>query len=191
MIKQEFGELLGTGTADCHIFNGTCNRHWIFFTKNEFHKYNVRKQAYVTNLFANCSPWNSINIMFCVYAETRGPLILYRSPEFIGHAELETGLDIHDYIRCISFHPCRSIIKKQIWPCHKNVHGQPSVIIWTNLVVLEYPLLYTKFQGHRPLGSEEGDFWMFLLHMGLKPSWSSDPEYLNKFSSQLHMKFGF
>ena len=70
-------------------------------------------------------------------------------------------------ICCISFHPCRSITK-QIWPCHKNSQGQPSVIIWINLVVLAYPMLYTKFQCHRPLGSEKGDFWRFLQYMDLE-----------------------
>ena len=63
-------------------------------------------------------------------------------------------------------HPCRSI-RKQIWLCHKNGR-QYSVIIWTNLVVLEYPLLYTKFQSHRPIGSKEGDFLRFLPYMGLE-----------------------
>ena len=28
--------------------------------------------------------------------------------------------------------------RKQIWPCHKNGHSQPSAIIWTNLVVYTY-----------------------------------------------------
>ena len=32
-------------------------------------------------------------------------------------------------------------------------------------VVLDYPMLYTKFQGYRPLGSE--DFQSFLPYMGL------------------------
>ena len=50
-----------------------------------------------------------------------------------------------------SFYPCRSI-RKQIWPCHKMVKAIP--VLWTNLVVLEYPVLYTKFQCHRP-------FWFF------------------------------
>ena len=30
---------------------------------------------------------------------------------------------------CISSHLYKSI-RKQIWPCHKNGHGQPRVIIW-------------------------------------------------------------
>ena len=84
-------------------------------------------------------------------------------------------------IRCISFHSCRSI-RKQIWPCHKNGQGQPSVIVWTNLVVLESPMLYTKFQGHQPLGSY-GDFWRFLPYMGLEATFVLDREHFNKFSS--------
>ena len=57
---------------------------------------------------------------------------------------------------------------KQIWPCHKNRQGQSSVIIWTSLIVLEYPKLYTKFQGHRFLGSEEGNVLRFLPYIGLE-----------------------
>ena len=35
------------------------------------------------------------------------------------------------------------------------------------LVVLEYPMLYTEFQGHRPLGSEVEDFLNFSPYMGM------------------------
>ena len=77
------------------------------------------------------------------YASSNKAEDLYCSPECIAYAELEQAWK-YMTIRCISFHPCRSI-RKQIWPCHKNHQGQPSVIIWTNLVVLEYPMLYTKF----------------------------------------------
>ena len=69
-------------------------------------------------------------------------MVLYRSPECIGYAEQASK---YMTICCINFHPCRSI-RKQIWPCHKNGLGQLSVIIWTNLVVPKYPMLYTKFQ---------------------------------------------
>ena len=71
---------------------------------------------------------------------TREPVVLYRSPECTAHAE-----QAWEYmtICCINFHPCRSI-RKQIWPCHKNGQGQPSVIFLTNLVVLEYCLLVPK-----------------------------------------------
>ena len=46
------------------------------------------------------------------------------------------------------------------------------------LLVLEYPMLYTKFQSHRPLGSEEEDFEVFHLIW----AWSCDLGHLNKFS---------
>ena len=43
--------------------------------------------------------------------------------------------------------------------------GQPRVIIWTNLVVLPYTMLHTKFQGLWYIGSEK-DFLSFLPYMG-------------------------
>ena len=36
---------------------------------------------------------------------------------------------------------------------------------FNNVVVLVYPMLYTKFQGHQPLGSEEGDFLKCFYHI--------------------------
>ena len=47
---------------------------------------------------------------------------LYRSIECIRYAELEQALK-YMTLCYISFHPCRSI-RKQIWPCHKNVQGK-------------------------------------------------------------------
>ena len=35
---------------------------------------------------------------------------------------------------------------------------QPTVIILTNMVVLECQMLHTKFQGHRSYGSRDEDF---------------------------------
>ena len=35
------------------------------------------------------------------------------------------------------------------WPCCKIGQGQPMVIIWTMLVLLQYPILHIKFQGDR------------------------------------------
>ena len=35
------------------------------------------------------------------------------------------------------------------------------------LVVLECPMLYTKFQGHRPLGSVEADVLSFSPYMDM------------------------
>ena len=69
-------------------------------------------------------------------------------------------------IYCFTFFPYKSI-RDQIWPCHKICQGQPMVIIWTNMVVLEHPILHTKFPGHRPYGSGEEDFLRFLPYMGI------------------------
>ena len=55
----------------------------------------------------------------------------------------------------------------QIWPCCKKVKGQPKTIIWTNLVDLESPMLYTKNKPQSFLGSQEEDFKFFLPYMGM------------------------
>ena len=56
------------------------------------------------------------------------------------------------------------------------------VIIWTNLVLLEHPMLHTKFQGRQPFGSGE-DFLRFLPYMGMAAISSCDQDRLNKLSS--------
>ena len=56
-----------------------------------------------------------------------------------------------------TFFPYKSI-RDQIWPCRKIGHGQPRVIIWTNMVVLEHSMLHNKFQGHRLLVPEKKIF---------------------------------
>ena len=48
-------------------------------------------------------------------------------------------------IHCFNFFPHKSI-RDQIWPCRKICLCQPRGIIWTNLVILEYSMLHTKFQ---------------------------------------------
>ena len=82
-----------------------------------------------------------------------------------------TNFDITDYnsfwkIHYFTFFPYKSI-RDQIWPCRKIGQGQLRVIIWTNLEVLEYPMLHTNFQGHWPIGSREEDFLSFLPCMGM------------------------
>ena len=47
---------------------------------------------------------------------------------------------------CFTFFPYKNI-SEPIWPCHKIGPNQPRVINWTSLVVLEHPMLHTKFQG--------------------------------------------
>ena len=88
-----------------------------------------------------------------------------RSSKWLAHCAIaSTNFDITDYnsfwkIRCSTFWD-------QIWPWRKIGKGQPMVIIWANLVVLEHPMLHTKFRSHRPFGSRE-DFLMFLPYMGM------------------------
>ena len=58
----------------------------------------------------------------------------------------------------------------QIWPHHKIGQRHPRfirVIIWTNLVVLQYPMLHINFQGHQPLVPEKKNFFMFLPYMSM------------------------
>ena len=69
-------------------------------------------------------------------------------------------------IHYFTLFPIKSI-RDQIWPCRKIGQGQLRVIIWTNLGVLEYPMLHTNFQGHWPFGSREEDFLKFLPYMGM------------------------
>ena len=46
----------------------------------------------------------------------------------------------------------------QIWPYHEKVKGLPSLIILTNLLNLESPMLYTKIQPQSRLSTGEEDF---------------------------------
>ena len=52
----------------------------------------------------------------------------------------------------------------QIWPYHKKVKGHPSLMILTNLVDLESPMLYTKIQPQSFFSTGEK---VFLPYMGM------------------------
>ena len=47
--------------------------------------------------------------------------------------------------------------------------GQPKVIIWTILVLLQYPMLHIKFQGNKVQ-----EFYRLLPWIGMGPCWSCD-----------------
>ena len=94
-------------------------------------------------------------ILICVYLwyiPTRGPLVLYRSPECWGYADLEQTWKYMSTQSFISCNPYRSI-RKQIYPCHKNGQGQPRVIIWTK----------PQGMGIQPLGKSPGRILKLLL----------------------------
>ena len=110
-----------------------------------------------------------------------------------------TNFDIIEHnsfwkIHCFTFFPYKSI-SDYIWPCRKTGHGQPRVIICTNLVVLEYPMLHTKFQGHWPFGS--GDFFYKVFttygHGGnlCHVTWTVWTNFCSPIPRRLHVKFGF
>ena len=70
----------------------------------------------------------------------------------------------------------RNMIFRLILRINQRTIGPVSLTQWSRsiqghhmktLVVLEYPMLYTKFQGHRPIDSEEEDFWSFSPNMGM------------------------
>ena len=68
-------------------------------------------------------------------------------------------------------------MRAQIWPCGKRVKGQNTTIIWTNLVDLEYPMLYTKIQFQSFLGSGEEDLKVFFTkYMGMAAILFNDAE---------------
>ena len=61
--------------------------------------------------------------------------------------------------------------------------GQLRVIIWANLVVLEHPMMHTKFQGHQPFGPGKEDILNCLPYMGMAAILVMCPEdSLSKFS---------
>ena len=82
----------------------------------------------------------------------------------------------------------------QNWHCRKIGQGQPRVIIWTNLIWFEHPMLHTKFQGHRPFGSGKKDFFKIFIiywhggHLGHVTCtvWTN---FQSPISRRLHMKF--
>ena len=68
-------------------------------------------------------------------------------------------------IHCFTLFPYKSI-RDQILPCRKISQDQTGVIIWTNFVVLEHPILHAKVQGHQSFCSGEEDFFKFFSIYG-------------------------
>ena len=81
-----------------------------------------------------------------------------------------------------AFSPYRSK-RDQIWPCCKIGQGQPKVIIWTNLVVLEYlnQCCRQSFKATGLLVPDKKIFKCFYHIWAWRPSWSCDINHLNSF----------
>ena len=72
--------------------------------------------------------------------------------------------------------PYKCILGVKIWPCCKRIKGQPTIIIWTNLVDQESPMLYTK-----DLAQSLLDFEKSVYHMwAWRPSRSMVQNHSNK-----------
>ena len=86
-----------------------------------------------------------------------------------GHLLLVSNHGLQQFLKNPLFYlfPIKKNLKDHILPCRKISQCQPRVIIWANLVVLEHPMMHTKFQGHLPFGSGEEDFLRFLPYMGM------------------------
>ena len=78
-----------------------------------------------------------------------------------------------------TFFPYKSI-RDQIWPCCKIGQGQPKVIIWANLVVLEHPII-PSFKVIS-LWFQRKRFLRFLPIWAWRPYWSNDQDHLSKLS---------
>ena len=78
----------------------------------------------------------------------------------------------------------------QIWRWHKKVKGHPWIIIWTNAVDLEFPMLYTKIQPQSFLSSEEDfeEFFFFIQIWLRRRSCSMVQNNLNKLMIPLQQK---
>ena len=142
----------------------------MYFSWQKIINCKIRKLKYRENLY-NYS-YYSYPINVCDYLESRVKIYSYWK-------NIDTVLrDNWSIFIHIYFHPLNSLTRgqdghesvtsvksskfnlykcsrKQIWPCLFKGQGQPKVIIWTNLEVLEYPMLYTGFQGHHFVDSGE------------------------------------
>ena len=130
-------------------------------------------------------PWTKVN-------EWPSPLIFNHLVNCIYPTLTSQTTILSEKSIVLLFFPYKSI-RDQIWPCHKIGLGQPRVIIWTNLVVLEHPMLHTKFQSHSGSGEEEF-FKVFTIyghggHLGqvTRTIWTN---FCSPVPRRLHMKCG-
>ena len=116
-------------------------------------------------------------------------MALYCSPECTGYAALEQARK-HMTLCCISFHPCRSIRKVL-----KMGRVDPVSSFEDIRQYLSTRCCIPSFKVISLLVPKKERFEGFYHIWAWTPSWSCDPEHLNKYSSQHpwrpNMKFGF
>ena len=112
------------------------------------------------NLVSNRSKFNQpLEAVVIPIHQTRGPWATIRSSEWNSH-----------YISADAMQQSSSTAtatRTEIWQCRKKVNYRPRIIIWTNLVDLASPMLYTKSQPQSFLGYGEEVFEAFLPYMGM------------------------
>ena len=118
-------------------------------------------------------------------------MVLYRSPECWGYAELEQTWKYMSNQCWTSCHPCRSI-RKQIWPCHKMVRVNPGSL-FENIGSTRVPEAVYQVSKSTASLFRRGRFLKCFYHIW---AWSCDLEHLNKFSFPTShggsiRKFGF
>ena len=78
-------------------------------------------------------------------------------------------------------------LEEKFWQCGEKVKDHPRIIIWTNLVDLASPMLYTKILPQSFLGSG-GGFEVFLTIWAWQPSCSILQNHLIKLLVPLSQK---
>ena len=114
---------------------------------------------YGLNLVSNRNKFNQpLEAVIIPIHQTRGPWATIRSPEWNSH--------------CISADARKqssstaTATRTEIWQCRKKLKDHSRIIIWTNLVDLASPMLYTKNQPQSFLGSGEEVFEVFFYIYG-------------------------
>ena len=141
--------------------------------------------------------WNHLNKLSVPFQQKAPCEIWWKLLKRFQRRNLKNHNFMHVYslgARTYQHFPTYKFMGAQIWSSHKTVKGQPMTIIWTNLVDLESPMLYTKIQPQSFLGAGEEDLFVFLpymcawgqLYYRTETTWTN---FQSPFNRKLHMKF--
>ena len=147
----------------------------VFFEEEKFE--NVKSDWSLTKVNEWPWPWVVINHHVIIYLTICTNFHL-------------TDFNSFSEIYSLSIFPYKSK-RDQIWHCCKKGQGQPRIIIWIYLVVLQKPMPLTKFQCHRLFGSREENFQRFLPYMSMAAILVMWHKPFSSIPWRLHMKFSF
>ena len=89
-------------------------------------------------------------------------LIVTKTFYYFNHTLKISAISLKNIFRKRFFNIFQTSIRMQSWSCHRKVKGHSRSITWTNLVDLEFPMLYTNIQPRSFFGSGEDDFYHIL-----------------------------